>query len=194
MDDYLAEGLDKLKATYPDVWSKLDLAADRLKTATGSEDYQAVGLICRDAMILFANAIFSPDFISESEDIPPEDKAMPRIETTLAHFGELAGAEAQRRLTRAALAYAIRLQHNQVATAEEARRMLLFTKIAITEVAALVERATENLDLVQRYGVYKCGGCGSTEVVEEHYADYEGPGPSFLICQNCNWMIEERRR
>jgi hypothetical protein len=74
---------------------------------------------------------------------------------------------------------------------EEARRTLLFTKIAITELATLVGRATENLDLVQRYGVYKCGGCGSTQVVEEHYPDYEGPGPSFLICQKCNWQAIE---
>ena len=38
MEDYLAEGRDKLKAAYPEVWGKLDLAIERLKSATQPED------------------------------------------------------------------------------------------------------------------------------------------------------------
>lgn len=188
MIEYLAEGQKKLKAAYSDVWGKLDKAIDDLKTATEPEHYQAIGLLCRDAMILFANAIFSPDFTPEGQELPAQDNAKTRIEMTLQHFGQLAGSEEIRKLTKAVVAYAMRLHHNQDATAEEARRALLFTTTAILELATLVERATENLDLVQRWGVYKCGGCGSTQLVEEHCGDYDGPGPSFLICQKCNWQ------
>jgi len=188
MEDYLAEGQEKLKAAYPDVWAKLDSAQTLLGEAKSSEDYQAIGIHCRDAMIVFANAIFSPDFVPEGQRVPAEDHAKARIEMTLQHFGQLAGSEEIRKLTKAVVAYAMRLHHNQDATAEEARRALLFTTAALIELTALIETATKNEQWVQKWGVYKCGGCGSTQLVEEHCDDYDGPGPSFLICQKCNWQ------
>jgi len=191
MEDYLAEGRDKLKVAYPEVWGKLDLAIERLKTATQAEDYQAVGLLCRDAMILFANAIFSPDFVPAGEDVPGPDKVQQRIELTLSHFGELGGSERLRRLVKAVFSYAQGLQHNREAGLGEARRTLLFTTAALIELTALIETATKNEQWVQKYGVYKCGGCGSTQLVEELCGDYDGPGPSFLICQKCNWQAIE---
>lgn len=189
---YIEAGLQRLKDRYSDVHAKLDLARVGLTEASSSEEYQAIGLLCRDAMIMFANAIFSPDFIPESEETPAEDRAMPRIEATLAHFGEMAGSEEQRRLARAVLAYAMRLHHNQEAAREEAQRALVFTTLVLTELAGLMEKATQGVQWVETYGRYKCPVCGSTELDEDEIVDYDADiGPilaaRYLACGKCPW-------
>jgi len=191
MDDYLGEGGEKLKAAYPEVWGKLDLATEQLKTATQPEHYQAIGVLCRDAMILFANAIFSPDFVPEGQKLPAEDHAKARIDMTLQHFGQLAGSEEIRKLTRAVVAYAMRLHHNQDASDQEARRTALFTTLALTELAALIETATRKERWVQKYGVYKCPACGSTELQEDWFVEYDA-GWQYLWCTKCRWSSEFR--
>lgn len=189
MDDYLAEGQEKLKAAYSEVWGKLDLASQRLKTATKAEDYQAIGILCRDAMILFANAIFSPDFVPEDQELPAGDNAKKRIEITLQHFGQLSGSQQIRTLTRATVAYAMRLHHNQDASPSEARGTVLFTTLALIELAALMETATKNVEWVQKYGVYKCDACGSTKLEEDVAVDGDEDGivhgTVYLVCSNC---------
>jgi len=193
MDDYLAGGQEKLKAAYPDVWGKLDKAIDDLKTATEPEHYQAIGLLCRDAMILFANAIFSPDFVPKGQELPPEGDAKTRMKMTLQHFGQLAGSENLRKLTKAVWDYAVGLQHNQGATAGEARRTALFTALALVEVASVVETATKNEQWVKKYGVYKCDACGSTKLEEDVAVDYDKDhvvhGTPYLVCSNCGRSI-----
>ena len=189
MDDYLAEGQEKLKVAYSDVWGKLDKAIDDLKTATEPEHYQAIGLLCRDAMILFAKAVFSPDFVPKGEGLPAEDNAKARIEMTLQHFGQLAGSEEIRKLTKAVVAYAMRLHHNQHPSPDEARRTVLLTTLALMELAALVETATKNEQWVEKYSVYKCDACGSTKLEEDVAADGDKDGivhgTPYLVCSSC---------
>ena len=189
MDGYLTKGLDKLKAAYPGVWGKLDKAIADLKTATEPEQYQTIGLLCRDAVIVFANAIFSPDFTPDGQQPPAQDDAKAQIEITLQHFGQLAGSEEIRKLTRAVVAYAMRLHHNQDSSAPEAHRTLLFTTLTLIELAGLIETATKNEQWVKKYGVYKCDACGSTKLEEDVEVDYDGPdmmhGTVYLVCSNC---------
>jgi hypothetical protein len=189
MDDYLAEGREKLKAAYPEVWGKLDLAIDQLKAATQPEHYQAIGILCRDAMILFANAIFSPDFTPEGQKLPAEDNAKARIEMTLQHFGQMAGSEEIRNLTKAVVAYAMRLHHNQAPSLDDARRTVLFAKLALIELACLMETATKNEQWIKKYGVYKCDACGSTKLEEDVAVECDNDGvvhgTPYLACSNC---------
>lgn len=193
MNDYLAEGQEKLKAAYPEVSGKLDLAIDRLKTATQPEHYQAIGIHCRDAMIVFANAIFSPDFVPKGQNLPAEDNANARIEMTLQHFGQMAGSQQIRKLTKSVVAYAMRLHHNQAPSLDDARRALLFTTVALIELAGLMDTATRNEQWVKKYGVYKCDACGSTRLEEDVAVDYDKDhivhGTPYLVCSNCGRPI-----
>jgi hypothetical protein len=189
---YFEKALNRLSETLPATHGKLALARERLADASRPEDFQTIGIFCRDAIMSLAEAVFSPDFVSSAAKLPPKDKAMPKIDATLAHFGEMAGSEKLRRLARAVLAYALRLQHNAQATSQEAERTVIFTTLALIELAGLVETATANLAFVQRYGVYKCQSCGSTALEEDVAVDVDKEGnPSgtkLLACSMCGWF------
>ena len=79
----------------------------------------------------------------------------------------------------------MRLHHDQTATKEEAQRTLLFTVTALVELDALLETATANHELVEKYGVYKCPVCAGTQLVEEFFGDFDG-GFDALVCTSCN--------
>ena len=125
--------------------------------------------------------------------MPKEGDAKGRIELTVQHFGQMSGTEELRNLTKAVWSYALRLHHNQRATRGEAHRTALFTTLALVELAAVVAAATENLELVQRYGFWKCPVCGSTDLVEDEIVDYDEDGPHLaaqdLVCRHCPWSI-----
>lgn len=180
---YVGEGLDRLRETSGDAHSRLQRAAQALSGAA-PEDFQHVGLLCRDAFIAFGRDIYSPDFAPGGEAVP-DDRAELRIRYTLQHFGQLAGSKKLRNLAKHALAYAMRQHHDQAATRDAAQRTLLATTVAPTELARLMETATRNTKWVEKYGVYKCPTCGSTELVEEFFGDFDG-GLNALTCTECN--------
>ncbi len=189
---YIEDGLERLKDRYPDVHSKLELAIAQLSEASRPEDFQAIGVICRDAIILFAGAIFSPDFVKPGDAVPTDEQTQNRIEMTLAHFGQLGGSERLRRLLRAVSDYAQGLQHNRESDRAEAQRTALFSTLSLAELATLMETATRNEYWVQQYGVYKCPVCGSTGLDEDELVDYDADfGPvllaRYLACGECPW-------
>jgi len=190
--EYVDAGLQNLKGKYSEVRVKLDVARDRLADVSSPEDCQAVGLICRDAMIRFANAIFSPDFVPEGSEVPAEDRAGARIDMSLQHFGQMAGSAEIRRFTKTVVAYAMRLHHSQDATQEQAQRTVLYTTLALIELAALMEAVTRSEKWVQQYGVYKCDNCASTKLTEDVVVDVDSHGvqsaTKLLVCSQCGWV------
>lgn len=190
---YGEQRLGQLKERYPEVHEKLLSALEELSSADSTEDNQDVGLRCRDAIILFANAIFSPDFVPQSDDPPKDGDAMGRIELTLRHFGKLAGSDALRGLVKSCWAYSMRVQHNQGSTSDDAQRAALLTTVTIIELANLVEEATKNTAWMEQYGVYKCPTCGSSDLSEDTVVDdFDASGfprshHDYLSCGQCQW-------
>ncbi|HKZ50985.1 MAG TPA: hypothetical protein VJ256_04435, partial [Dehalococcoidia bacterium] len=80
MKDYLDAGLEGLGDRYPDVWNRLERAKTRLRDSDSPDDYQSVGLLCRDAWIAYADAIFSPDFVPDGAEIPTKDETHKKID------------------------------------------------------------------------------------------------------------------
>lgn len=191
--DYAQQRLGQLKERYPEVHEKLLSALDELSNADSAEDYQDVGLRCRDAIILFADAIYSPDFVAEGEDPPKDGDAKTRIELTLKHFGRLAGTDTLRDLVRSCWAYSMRVQHNIGSTSDDAQRAALLTTVTIIELAILVEEATKNTAWMEQYGVYKCPTCGSSDLYEDTVVDdFDASGfprwhRDYLSCRQCPW-------
>ena len=193
LKSYLDAGLQRLQEKYTDVHDRLERARVELGKASRAAEYQAVGIICRDALIEFANAIFSPDFVPDSEDQPQKANAKSRIKFTLQHFGQLAGSDAERKSTDAAWKNAVALQHDASGDRPKAQRTLLYTTLAIIELAALIDTATQNTEWVEHYGVYKCPACGSTNLSEFDTSDWSGAGPLMLNCDECNWLSDTMR-
>jgi len=186
----LAEVRGLLASRYPLVDEKVSLAERRLASATNAEDFQQVGLICRDIWIEFARAIYSDDFVPSGQDAPSVDQVNRRIELTLSYFGQFDSREL-RQLVKAIFAYTQRLQHNREANPTEATRCLLVTALALGEMILLIEEAAKSIEWFQRYGVYKCQACGSTKLEEDVAVDYDKDGAMsgtpYLFCTNCGW-------
>lgn len=185
-------GLENLRKRHPAAAGKLDEAAKRLYERSRAEDGQYVGIMCRDALIVFAADVFSPEFVPSGEEPPKGDNVARRLELCLQHFGQLGGSQELRDLTKKVLAYAFRLQHNREASSVEAERALTYTTLALVELADLLRNASRADDIRRRFGVYKCRVCGSTNLTIafiEGDIDDEGElvsGHEGVFCTNCS--------
>ena len=109
----------------PTGWAKIDRTVteirQRLERASTEEQFQAVGLLCREALISLAQTVFNPSkhkILDEVEVSPTDAKRM--LEAYLA--AELAGGEHKvaRQHARAALDLANELQHKRTAVFRQA--------------------------------------------------------------------------
>lgn len=127
----------------PTGWERIDRtvhsARDRLNAARTEEDFQTVGLLCREALITLGQVVWvaerhpSPDGVAVSDT-----DAKRRLGAYIAV--ELASAvnEAARKHARAALDLAVALQHRRTATFRDAA-MCLEGTISVVNLIAIVE-------------------------------------------------------
>lgn len=105
----------------PTGWTKVSRclaeARNRLKEASSEEQFQAVGLLCRETLISLAQTVYNPNLHHSINGIEPSRTDAKRmLEAYLG--GELSGDsnEAARRLAKAALDLANSLQHQRTAS------------------------------------------------------------------------------
>lgn len=106
-------------------WAKVDRTLDearsRLAEAKTEEQFQAVGLLCREALISVAQVVYDPTRHPSADEVAPsETDAKRKLDAYL--NAELAGSsnEAARRHAKAALDLANDLQHRRTATLRDA--------------------------------------------------------------------------
>jgi len=109
----------------PTGWARVDRGVDnireKLETSSVEEDYQTVGLLCREALISLAQAVYDPTLHPLPDGSSPSDTDAKRmLEGYIA--AELAGSsnEEVRRHANAALALANSLVHRRTATFRDA--------------------------------------------------------------------------
>jgi hypothetical protein len=104
----------------PTGWERVDRSARKisiqLARAEHEEDFQAVGLLCRDALISLAQAVFDPRLHAQNGTVPSESDAGRMLEGFIGT--ELSGTEneAVRRHAKAALVLANALTHKRTAS------------------------------------------------------------------------------
>jgi hypothetical protein len=130
-------------APEPTGWARVDRVVGRareaLASAKGEEDFQTVGLMCREMLISLAQQVYDPDRhpVHDALDVSPTDfKRM--IDAYVAV--ELAGGpyEQVRKHARSALDLALRLQHQRTATFRDAAICLQATT-GIVSIFAIIE-------------------------------------------------------
>jgi len=129
----------------PTGWEKVDRqrqeARLRLDTAVNEEQFQAVGLLCREALISTAQEVFNPARHQTPDKIIPSRTDADRM---LAAFfaAELAGGanEEARAHAKAALKLAVALQHRRTADAKMAALCFEATMSVVNIVAILSGR------------------------------------------------------
>lgn len=126
----------------PTGWARVDRGVDKirqeLETSSGEEDYQTVGLLCREALISLAQAVYDSALHPLSDGSTPSDTDAKRmLEGYIA--AELTGGsnEELRRHAKAALALASSLVHKRTATFRDAA-MCAEASTAVVNLIAIV--------------------------------------------------------
>jgi hypothetical protein len=112
-----------------------------IETATREEDFQGVGLLCREVLISLAQAVYVTERHPTSDGVEPsETDAKRMLEAYLMH--ELAGGrnEAARRHAKAALDLANDLQHRRTAGFRDAALCAEATSAVVNLIAIISGR------------------------------------------------------
>jgi hypothetical protein len=120
----------------PTGWTRVDRAVtkarQRLESAQHEEDYQTVGLLCRELLISLGQAVFDPS-VHQSPDgvVPSATDAGRMIEAFVVQAAPGGSNEYVRKHARASLQLAVELQHRRTADFRAASLCLEATVSAI---------------------------------------------------------------
>ena len=126
----------------PTGWARVDRNIDKindaLAKATNEEDYQSVGLLCREAIISLAQAVYDPDEYRTLNGVTPSDTDAKRmLESYLSKQLSGQSNEVQRRFAKTAYQLAVELQHRRTATFREAALCAEATRAIINTIAII---------------------------------------------------------
>jgi len=126
----------------PTGWARVDRSVEKiygaLEKAENEEDFQTVGLLCRETIISLAQAVYKPEIHGSVNGTMPSDTDAKRmLESYLA--GELPGEsnENQRRFAKAVFQLAVDLQHRRSATFRDAALCAEATRAIVNTIATI---------------------------------------------------------
>jgi hypothetical protein len=129
----------------PTGWPRVDRGVDeirrRLEQAENEEQFQAVGLLCREVLISLAQVVYDPQRHPPEDGVgPSQTDAKRMLDSYLA--AEVSGAlnEGVRRHAKAALALANDLQHHRTATYRQAALCAEATTSVVNQIAIISGR------------------------------------------------------
>lgn len=132
-------------ASIPTGWQRVDRTLDKavadLATAKNEEDYQGIGLLCRDALVSLAQAAYDPQKHTSNDGINPSPTDSKRMLEAFLSF-ELSGAanEGIRKLAKAQCQYADEITHKRTATFRDAAICMEATRSLTNTIAIIVGR------------------------------------------------------
>lgn len=129
----------------PTGWIRVDRGVDsirkQLESPNNEEEYQTVGLLCRETIISLAQAVYNPDIHEQYTDTEPsETDANRMLEAYFAHVLKGSSNEAVRRHAKSALSLANELQHKRTADFRLAALCAEATRTVVNIVALISGR------------------------------------------------------
>lgn len=129
----------------PTGWERVDRALSKaraqLEIASAEEDWQAIGLLCREIIISLAQAVYDPSIHESLDGVrPSETDANRMLDGYIAHVFPGASNKEVRAHARASLALALNLQHRRTATRQLAALCVEATA-STTAVISIMARA-----------------------------------------------------
>lgn len=129
-------------------WQRVDRtlakARTQLEFASAEEDYQAIGLLCREVIISLAQAVYDATIHQSLDGVRPSDTDANRmLEAYIAHVFAGGSNKEVRAHHRASLALALNLQHRRTATRQLAALCVEATA-STTAVISIIVRAGPN--------------------------------------------------
>lgn len=131
------------KPREPTGWTRVDRNVDKineaLERAKNEEDFQGIGLLCREAIISLAQAVYDVDKDGAFDGVIPSDTDAKRmLDSFLSSRVTGKSNELQRKFAKAAFQLAVGLQHRRTASFKEAALCAEATR-AIINTISIVE-------------------------------------------------------
>ena len=131
-----------IAAHEPTGWNRVDRtvteARKRLELATTEEQFQAVGLLCREILISLAQAVFDPERHPTLDGVrASKTDAKRMLEAYIAVELDGSGNEHARKHVKAACELAVHLQHRRTASFREAAVCLEATTSTVNLIAIM---------------------------------------------------------
>lgn len=129
----------------PTGWERVDRVVEKivksLETAVDEEDFQAVGLLCREAIISLAQVVYNPELHPSFDGVKPSDVDAKRmLESYIATELEGGSNEELRKYAKDALQLAVALQHKRTAEFRETAICVEATRSLINIIAIISGR------------------------------------------------------
>lgn len=123
-------------------WERVDRALSKARSqfelASAEEDYQAIGLLCREVLISLAQAVFDPAIHETTDGVEASKTDANRmLEAYIAHAFPGESFKEVRAHHRASLALALNLQHRRTATQQLAALCVEATASTVAVVAII---------------------------------------------------------
>jgi hypothetical protein len=176
-----------MQTNWDRVKRSINQAITQLEHANTEEQFQSIGLLCRETLISLAQTVYDPEIHTTTDGVSPSSTdAKRKLDAYLQHKLHGSSQEAARKFTKSALELANALQHRRTATFQDASLCIIATN-AVIKVAALISGKLEfNAKGVPFQKVYSL----MPELIEEMSTDIKGAPlvREFFIVSN-KWTM-----
>jgi len=168
-------------------WRRWEQAAESLDSAEEAEDFQAIGMRCRECLIELVQAAARPEMVPPGDEPPKRADFVNWIEVIVKTIARGSSAEEVRGYLRT-LAKGVWQFVNWLTHAKNAVRA--DAKIALDSTAHML--STLGSALVRHEGGLpeRCPNCSSYQVSVDFRPDLRPDKPNFAVCGRCGWASE----
>jgi hypothetical protein len=165
-------------------WRKWQQAAEALDEAEEPEDFQSVGMRCRESFIAMVRKLAKPEMVPVGEEAPKRSDVSGWTELIAQHVAAGSSAEAVRHYlkttAKSGWQLASWLTHSDNATKADAILTLDATHHALATLATAVIRHSHGIP-------DRCPTCGSYQIGLRGDPDADG-SDSIAACRVCGWV------
>lgn len=173
----------------PTLFRKLKNVAELIDTAKEIEDFQAIGVQCREILIELVNTIYSPEMAGEEEQ--PQASNFKRKAELFVRFN-LSGSDNSdyrsyiKKLTEATWDYACKITHSQNATFYEVSTCVTLT----TSLVGVYENIRQKMN--DPLAQYICKNCKSKKlsIIDDEVGEDGIVTKLVLQCDECGDLLE----
>ena len=193
-EDYIPENFVKAISLdgeiAPVLFRKLKNLATAIESANEIEDFQAIGVQCREILIELGNSIYQKE-MSGIEEQPQESNFKKKAELFISFY--LSGSENSdyrsyiKKITEATWDYACKITHAKNSTGYEVSTCITL----ITSLVTLYENIRQKLyDPLSQYLCDNCKSKKLTIIDDEHNEDDGIVSKLYLKCEECSKITE----
>ncbi len=175
------------KSRFTPVWRRWEQAAESYDEAEEAEDFQAVGMKCRETLIQFVRSLAKPEMVPEGEETPKRADVVgwsSLIANNIAPGDRNSYVRGHlKAISKSAWDLANWLTHARGATRPDAEIVLDATQSVIGTFGTAVMRHESG-------SPERCPECGSYSL-DVGFEPELMPRPYILECENCGWQKQQ---